>query len=170
MTLHLEISSLLKRAFITGFKHAAPAIIAYTICCGSSFSAEHQNVKISVSYQKGNGKILLLLQNDTNEDVRLNRSFSLSPLLGSLHIVATEKGVVRPLLAQTDPSLPARDDYVLLSPGEIFGKALDTQMIFAFYGITGACFELNAYYKDPNSSAFSAFKGEITSGTVKICR
>ena len=65
--------------------------------------------------------LVVLIENDSGDDVKINREFSLDPLVGSIHFVVTVDGMKKDLVAQINPVPLSESSYISLESGGVDG-------------------------------------------------
>lgn len=136
---------------------------------GEGASVANKSEDVRLRLYELDGKISIIVENESDGEVKISRNFSFSPLVGVLTLSVERGGKRYPLLAQTEPVLPKKEDYISLRPGEIIGSIFDTGLIRDFYQAGGGCIMLGARYHDPQAKAFSAFNGVLTSNSIEVC-
>jgi hypothetical protein len=113
--------------------------------------------------------LIFSIKNDTDHDVRINRSFSMDPILGSIRLEVRRHGSLLHVKGHIDGDMPDNTSYVTIYPGQFYGGSMDMDLLKKLYGMSRGCYSLRIFYRDKFALKFDAYPGEISSDSIYVC-
>lgn len=138
-------------------------LFAFFICA----KASAKDLKLSLAVHSHS--LVFSIKNTSSHDVKINKSFSMAPLLGVIESQVLKNGRPLNLEAQINGNRPNSSSYVTLYPGQFYGDSLDIDFFKKLYGLDRGCYSVKISYKDSEASKFDAFRSGISSNVVRFC-
>lgn len=126
-----------------------------------------KNLELNASIK--DNVLLFSIKNDTNNGIKINRMFSLDPILGSIRVQVKRGGHLLRIRGQIDGNMPTTEFYVTIYPGQFYGGSIDIDLLKRLYGMNHGCYSLTLFYKDAFAPKFGAYPKEISSDSVRVC-
>lgn len=135
------------------------------ICSGQGIGSP----AIKLTIVRSGGDLAIKIDNISDGYVRINKTFSMDPLVGVIHFVIKEKGLERELQSTINAEPLNENSYLDLHPSGFYGGYFNLKLVEQMYGVVGPCYSLQVYYLDKNAKEFRAFDQKVSSLPMRIC-
>ncbi|HEY9132885.1 MAG TPA: hypothetical protein VIM98_14125 [Dyella sp.] len=115
------------------------------------------------------GSLRLSIKNMSGINYKISRLFTQNPAFGVLQVDVRSHGKAYSMVIPPNEDIQSKENYIVLYPGDFFGRDMDIEWMLGLYGIKDGCYDLTIIYHDKMAKEFSAYAGSIKSNTVNVC-